>query len=136
MSDQDSAYDELYVYTMSRPNFILQHVVDAKAAQTATVDSGAMGLVFALVGLYLHLEKGFTGSQVQRVHQTLSRQKQKWPSIDLPLERGRMTAAEVMRVPAGDERDVAIDRWCDEVWRAFHGARATIVQLLAANKIA
>jgi hypothetical protein len=34
-----AAYDEVYVYTMGRPRFILQHVVDAFAAQTATDDS-------------------------------------------------------------------------------------------------
>ena len=34
-SDTGSAYDELYVYTMGRDSFILQHVVDAQKAQTA-----------------------------------------------------------------------------------------------------
>jgi hypothetical protein len=29
------AYDELYVYTMGRENFLLQHVVDAHIAQSA-----------------------------------------------------------------------------------------------------
>jgi hypothetical protein len=30
-----AAYDEVYAYTMGRPGFILQHVVDAFGAQTA-----------------------------------------------------------------------------------------------------
>jgi hypothetical protein len=37
------AYDEVYVYTMGRPQFILQHVVDAFAAQTATERSKPIG---------------------------------------------------------------------------------------------
>src|SRR5262245_15734898 len=47
-------YHELYVYTMSRgPSFPLQHVVDAHAAQMANADTKPIGIVFALVGLYL-----------------------------------------------------------------------------------
>ena len=54
-----SAYDEVYVYTMGRPGFILQHVVDAYGAQTASSDSKPIRIVFALVGLYLHVERHF-----------------------------------------------------------------------------
>jgi hypothetical protein len=39
MDTTRAAYDEVYVYTMGRPGFILQHVVDAFAVQTATDDS-------------------------------------------------------------------------------------------------
>lgn len=41
-----AAYDEVYVYTMGRPGFILQHVVDAFAVQTANQDSKPIGVVF------------------------------------------------------------------------------------------
>jgi len=63
-----SAYDELYAYTIGRPGFILQHVVDAFGAQTATPDSKPIRLVFSLVGLYLRAEKGLSGHAVQQVH--------------------------------------------------------------------
>jgi hypothetical protein len=33
MIEPDDAYHELYAYTMGRPRFILQHVVDADMAQ-------------------------------------------------------------------------------------------------------
>ena len=42
---------------------------------TATSDSKPMGIVFALVGLYLHVEKHFSGGQVQKVHAQLARRK-------------------------------------------------------------
>ena len=52
------AYDELYVYTMGRPNFILQHVVDANIAQGApAINPPPIGVIFSLAGLYLHVEK-------------------------------------------------------------------------------
>ena len=131
----DDAYDELYVYTMGRRNFILQHVVDAHMAQTASEGSG-IGIVFALVGLYLHLEQGFTGAQVQQVHQKLGRQKRQWPAITLPDDRGRLTASDVMAASAGPERDAAIERWCHSVWNAFEGNRETIIRLLTERGIA
>jgi hypothetical protein len=34
--------------------------------------------VFGLVGLYLPIEKQFSGSQVQRVHKELGRRKREW----------------------------------------------------------
>src|SRR3954468_19563982 len=61
------AYDELYVYTMGRKNFILQHVVDARMAQSApAINPPAIGVIFALVGLYLHVDKGFAGTEAER----------------------------------------------------------------------
>jgi hypothetical protein len=135
MSDIQAAYDELYVYTMGRPRFILQHVVDAHTAQTVNEHSKPIAIVFALVGLYLHLEKGFAGRPVQQAHERLGRRKRKWPVIPLPADRGAMTALDVMAVPAGDERDAAIDRWCETVWRAFGLSRAAIVSLMAEEGI-
>jgi hypothetical protein len=60
-----AAYDEVYVYTMSRPGFILQHDVDAFAVQTANTGTKPIGVVFGLVGPYLHVERQFSGHQVQ-----------------------------------------------------------------------
>jgi hypothetical protein len=125
-----SAYDEVYVYTMGRPGFILQHVVDAYGAQTATSDSKPMGIVFALVGLYLHVEKHFSGRQVQKVHTQLARRKRAWPVVDLPTDRGNLTVADVLAASAGHERDRSIDAWCACVWGAFHANRPHIVSLL------
>lgn len=76
------AYDELYVYTMGRRNFILQHVVDAHMAQTATATNPpSIGAIFSLAGLYLHVEQGFTGTQVQNAHRVMGKVKRTWPDI-------------------------------------------------------
>jgi len=130
MDPLGAAYSEVYAYTMGRPNFILQHVVDAFAAQTASEDSKPIGVVFALVGLYLHVEQQVPGRQVQQVHQQLGRRKRQWPLVDLPKDRGAMTVADVLAAPAGPERDRAIDEWCQSVWTAFRGNRQMIVDLL------
>jgi hypothetical protein len=131
MDSPDSAYHELYAYTMGRgTDFILQHVVDAYAAQTATSATKPMKIVFALVGLYLHVEKQFSGRRVQRVHMLMGRRKREWPRIPLPQGRGELSVADVLAVAEGAERDLAIDAWCRSVWNAYADSRSIIVTLL------
>jgi hypothetical protein len=135
MDAMRDAYDQVYVYTMGRAGFILQHVVDAYAAQTAGDGGKTMGVIFALVGLYLRVERQFSGSEVQKVHMQMARLKRQWPAIALPRDRGRMTAADVLAVPEGPARDLAIDEWCRSVWTAFRDNRQTIVDLLREYQI-
>jgi hypothetical protein len=137
MDAMRKAYDEVYVYTMGRDgaSFTLQHVVDAFAAQTASADSKPIGVIFALVGLYLHVEKQYSGRQVQRVHMQLGHQKRQWPAVLLPRDRGSMTAIDVLAAPEGTERDLAISSWCRSVWTAFRDSRQTIVDLLREYQI-
>jgi Family of unknown function (DUF5946) len=135
MDSVRAAYDEVYVYTMGRPGFVLQHVVDAFAVQTASHESKPIGVVFGLVGLYLHIEKQFSGRQVQRVHMELGRRKREWPRVLVPEDRGGMTVADVLAASAGPERDRAIDNWCRSVWTAFGANRQTIFGLLREYQI-
>ena len=130
-----AAYDEVYVYSMGRPGFILQHVIDAFAVQTPNNESKPISVVFGLVGLYLHVEKQFSGRQVQRVHMELGRAKREWPPIHLPEDRGAITVADVLAASAGPERDLAIDNWCSSVWTAFSANRQTIIALLREYQI-
>lgn len=131
------AYDELYVYALTRrdPRFVLQHVVDAHAAQTATAGGKPINIVFALIGLYLYVEAGYSGRDIQRVHMRLGRFRTTWPDIALPRGRGHITAADVLVAPPGSPRDDAIGNWCRSVWAAFAGSRDTIVALLKQHRV-
>lgn len=137
-SSEQAAYDELQCYTLERGDatFIHQHVVDAWAAQQADEHSKPIGVTFALVGLYLHLERGFSGRQVQQAHMTLARRPRGWPSFFLPHDRGSITASQVVAAPAGAERDAAIDAWCASVWAAFHDSHQAVAELLQRHGIA
>ena len=135
MTAHREAYDEVYAYTMGRDGFILQHVADAYGAQTATDVDKPIRVVFALAGLYLHLEKQFSGTEVQRAHMKMGQRKRPWPAIQLPADRGRVTAADVLAAPPGIERDRAIDEWCQSVWDAFRDHRQTIIELLREYQI-
>lgn len=129
---QQHAYEKLQCYTLARGDltFIHQHVVDAWAVQHADSNTKPIGLAFALVGLYLHVDREFSGRQVQRVHMGLSRRSRNWPSFPLPRERGAVTAIEVMAAPPGARRDRAIDTWCASVWSAFSESHQAVAELL------
>ncbi|HUY94688.1 MAG TPA: DUF5946 family protein [Terracidiphilus sp.] len=118
LSDTD-AYHELCAYTLAHgsPIFIHQLVVDAFTAQHAE-SFKPIGVVFSLLGLYLHVEHGFTGKQVQRAHMQLARVRRTWQPIALPAERGAITVHEVLATPPGPARDAGIERWCASVWQA------------------
>lgn len=133
-SAAQAAYDELANYTLTHggAEFIHQHVVDAFAAQHATEATKPITLAFALIGLYLHVERGFTGRQVQRAHAVLAGRSRSWPAFPLPDDRGSITAADVLAAPAGPDRDRAIDAWCAAVWSAYAEAAPAVAALARA----
>lgn len=132
LMDELAAYHEVCAYTLTRGDatFIHQHVVDAWAAQRADAGSKPIGVFFALVGLYLHVERGFTGREVQRAHMALAKRPEAWPVGILPAERGSITAIEVLAAPEGAARDAMISQWAASVWTACAGSRASVEALL------
>lgn len=122
MPHQEDLFNELSFYTLGHSEpayFIHQHVVDAYYAQTATADTKSITLLYALIGLYLFVEQGYTGRQVQIAHLQLSKRKIPGPVILLPENRGALTVVEIMEHPEGWLRDAAITRWCQNVWDAY-----------------
>ena len=77
-------YYEITYYTLSKndPGFIHQLVVDAYAAQHTGERTRTITNVFALVGLYLATEKGYTGKQVQKAHMKIARVRKDWPRLE------------------------------------------------------
>lgn len=128
----EDALNELSCYTLSHgdPAFIHQHVVDAAAAQNAHENTKPIAITFALLGLYLHLERNYTGRQVQLAHMALGKTKHRMPAFPLPADRGAITAADVMAASPGPERDQAIDRWCESVWAAYRDSRPIVIEYL------
>jgi len=135
--EERAQYDELCAYTLSRrdPEFVHQLVVDAWAAQHATAESKPISPVFALIGLYLHLEHGYTGRQVQLAHMKLAKNRKLWPRLTPPIERGRITVNEPFRALGDAVRDEAaveqaIGRWCVSVWESWKISQDTIRELV------
>ncbi len=132
MSPEEVAYHEISAYTLTHgdPAFIHQHVVDAWAAQRANPQSKPIGVFFALVGLYLHVEHGFTGREVQRAHMKLGRHREPWHVQPLPAARGTITARDVIAAPEGPARDAMIHAWAADVWKTYAECREPVIELL------
>lgn len=124
-------YDQLAFYTLAHadPAFIHQNVVDAFAAQNASEDDKPIKPMFALIGLYLCVEKGQTGRQAQLAHMKLAKRRKEWPRLPLPARRGTIRTADILAAPPGAERDAMIRRWCEDVWAAWAHAHATIKEI-------
>jgi hypothetical protein len=137
MNDQQ-VYDELSCYTLSLrdPNFIHQYIVDTYAAQHSDEETRPITTAFALAGLYLHHEKGYSGKEVQRAHMKLARNKKRLPLFELPKKRGEITVADVMCHAPGTDRDQAIERWSASVWKAWKDSHARVAEWLKAELIA
>ena len=130
-SDQD-VYNELSYYTLAHPDpaFLHQNIVDAYAAQYADESTKPIVIVFGLIGLYLHIERNFTGKQVQRAHMKLAKRRKKWPQLTPPKNRGAIRVAAVLAAPPGKERDEMIRNWCASVWEAWKASHDQIRALL------
>ena len=125
-------FNELSFYTLSHPDvkyFIHQHAVDAFQAQTAGAQTKPIALVFALIGLYLYIEKQYSGRQVQEAHVKLSAKKQAWPRHPLPELRGSINVSTVLNSEPGPQRDEFIRAWCASVWNAYQGWQSAISDL-------
>jgi hypothetical protein len=124
-------YNELSLYTLVHQDesFIHQHIVDAHTAQTADTNTKPISILFALAGLYLFVEKNYSGRQVQQAHLRMAKNKQALPSVILPAERGEITVSDVVAKPPGQERDEMIYTWCASVWEAYKTNRETIITL-------
>ncbi len=135
-TDQD-VYDELALYTLGKgdPEFIHQYIVDAHAAQTADERTKPITIYFALAGLYLHVEKNFSGKEVQRMHMRMAKlkmetgQPKEWPKFDLPRERGKITARDVREASPGTERDEMIRTWSRSVWGTWEESHERVRKL-------
>jgi hypothetical protein len=112
--------NELSYYTLAHgdPSFIHQHVVDAYGAQHLRQSTSTIGPAFALAGLYLAVERSFTGRQVQQMHVRMARTSKQWPAFAPPNDVGPLTVGDVVAVEPGPPRDEAIMRWCASVWAA------------------
>jgi hypothetical protein len=131
MISEQEQYNELAFYTLAHadPGFIHQNIVDAFAAQTATEQDKPIKITFALIGLYLCIDKGQTGRQAQLAHMRLAKYRKEWPRFAPPAERGKIRVGDVLSAAPGVERDAMIRTWCQAVWAAWADVHQQIAEL-------
>ena len=124
---------ELSYYTLahSDKSFIHQHLVDAYGAQHVRQSRSTIGAAFALAGLYLAVERGFSGRQVQQMHVRMARKSRPWPRFDPPRDVGPLTVADVLAVEPGPLRDAKLMEWCATVWSAWSTEHGRVQEMVA-----
>jgi hypothetical protein len=133
-------FSDLQCYTVAKqdPAFIHQHAVDAYEAQHAGGPTRNITVAFGLIGLYLALEKGYTGRQVQLAHMRIAKTKKDWPRLEPPDHPAFLTVMDVLRAESDAEKDATIRKWMDAVWKSWadHHAwvRETTDELLTSYK--
>lgn len=130
---EQEAYDNLRFHTLSRgdADFAHQYVVDCWTLQHADADTKPMAVAFALITLCVHLERGASGRDAQRLHMKLARERREWPRFAIPDDKRAFTVQDVMACAAGKPRDTAIDRWCAYLWSAYSSSHEAVRGLLA-----
>jgi hypothetical protein len=133
-------YSDLMCYTVAKqdPEFIHQHAVDTYAAQHAGGTARNITVAFGLIGLYLALEKGYTGRQVQLAHMSIAKTKKSWPRLEPPRQPAVVTVMDVLQAGTDAEKDAMIRKWMRAVWESWgdrHAwVRETTDELLKTHK--
>lgn len=127
----DEQYNQLAFYTLSHKgkDFIHQHLVDAYTIQTANEHTKPIAIIYALAGIYIHVEKNYTGKEVQQAHLIMSKKSKIFPTITLPKNRGTITISDIIKIDNPEEKDIAIHKWCESVWQAFSTQHEIIIEI-------
>jgi hypothetical protein len=115
-----------------RPSFISMSLMPLPR-RGRTADTKPIAVAFSLAGLYLHVEKGFSGRQVQRAHMQLARRRKRtWPTFRASRRqrrRQRPRCDEKFRRAQREMRPST--KWCASVWSACAANRVgPIVEFL------
>jgi hypothetical protein len=121
-------FSQLSAYTNSLGDaeFSHQHVVDAYGAQHVGVSTKKVVPTMTLVGLYLMLEHGYTGKQVQRAHMAIADQTKDWPDFNRPTDLASMTILDVLKVPDAQKNEI-LHTWCKAVWESWKSEREKVI---------
>ena len=132
-TSEEELFHQLSYYTGAHEgaDFIHQHAVDAFTSQNADESTKPITLTFALVGLYLMIDKNFTGKEVQKAHIKMAKHQKRWPKFNLPQNRGNIRIQDVLNTPQGSELDNAIRQWCISVWGAYKQSHEQVAKLVS-----
>jgi hypothetical protein len=99
--------------------FIHQHAVDAYEAQHAGERTRPITVIFGLIGLYLAMEKGYTGRELQLAHMKIGVTKRDWPQLDLPVHPAELNVMDVLLAETDKGKDEMLMQWASSVWMSW-----------------
>jgi len=106
-----------------------QLTVDAYAAQHAGPQAPAIGVAFALIGLLLALDEGWTGGAVRAAHQHLAADHLDLPQFTPPSVPAPLTIAHVAGSRGPQAHARRVHKWAASVWHAWSTEHARVLEL-------
>lgn len=108
-----------------------QLTVDTYAAHHPRAGSPPIGTAFALIGLYLSLERGMSGPRVRDEHHRLARVRRSWPEFVPPpgLDALSHSILDVDRAVTNEAHARALDAWAGAVWHAWGRHHGLVAEL-------
>lgn len=96
-----------------------QLTVDAYGAQHAGAPSPPISTAFGLIGLYLALEHGWSGTAVRAAHRFLAQRSTTWPSFRGRSDAPVLCIADVAGATSPDEHASRVQAWARSVWDSW-----------------
>jgi len=133
-------FSDIQCYTVAKQDleFIHQHVVDTYEAQHAGGPTRTIAVAFGLIGLYLAVEKGYTGREVQLAHMRIAKVRKVWPQVEPPDQPALLNVMNVLCSGSDADKDRMIRKWMTAVWESWGDqhdwVRTTTEELLTSNK--
>ena len=125
-------YLKLTVFTLSLQDtdFVHQLVVDTYAAQHSGPDMKPITITFALIGLYLAFERGYTGREVQQAHMALGKKHREWPRFNAPPGKASLTVGDVLQSGKEESYIENIRTWGKSVWYMWQAEHIKVAGLV------
>jgi len=115
-------------------NFLLLHILFILGAELYLNNLSSFwgppqSTTFAMIGLYLTFEKGYTGKQVQRTHIFLAKKNKEWPRFDRLKEKNALTVLDVLQSPESEYMNM-IRKWGKSVWEMWKPEHESVRKLV------
>jgi hypothetical protein len=120
-------YEHLHLARVGRWHQLL---VDTYAAQHAGDPTTRIATAFALIGLYLTLEHGWSGIEVRDAHQLLAGRYRDWPGFEAPRAPASITVQDLVLTGSPDEYVEVLHRWAQAVWASWEDQHDRVAALI------
>lgn len=107
-------YGEVVAYGYDHPKHLgrwHQTCVDAYRGQHVGPEAPQIAVAFALNGLYLVLERGFTGYEARKAHGYLASTVESWPRFTPPRSAGETTVLDIALASTPVEHARLVQGW-------------------------
>jgi hypothetical protein len=112
---------------------LAQTYVDSYGAQHVGPRMAPITIAFALNGLYLVLERGWTGLQVREAHGYLANTVDRWPTFTPPEQVGDLTVFDLSMASSPTEHIEILQRWAHMVWASWEHVHRQVIDMTDAQ---